>query len=294
MLTIVAQHADRLGQLAPKFDRSLRMRHIFHPTDLGSGGSAAFLHALRLAAALRASLTIMHVDDEGDRDASSLPGVRRALARWGYLKDANDVDGLKALGMGVRKVVAEGGSPVRSCLRHLEKHPTDLIVLATHQEQGLAAWSNRRVAEPLSRGSGEPTLFIPEGRPGFVDAATGGVSIRKVLIPIARDPGPQRAVDMISTLADALGQRAVTFVLLHVGTPDTRPGVALPVREGWTSREVTVPGDPVDVIVHEAADADLVVMTTKGHDGFLDILRGSTTERVMRGVRCPVLAVPAR
>jgi nucleotide-binding universal stress UspA family protein len=33
-------------------------------------------------------------------------------------------------------------------------------------------------------------------------------------------------------------------------------------------------------------------MATEGHQGFLDALRGSTTERVLRGALCPVLAVP--
>jgi nucleotide-binding universal stress UspA family protein len=38
--------------------------------------------------------------------------------------------------------------------------------------------------------------------------------------------------------------------------------------------------------------ADLIVMTTKGRHGFLDALRGSTTEQVLRHAWCPVLALP--
>jgi nucleotide-binding universal stress UspA family protein len=41
-----------------------------------------------------------------------------------------------------------------------------------------------------------------------------------------------------------------------------------------------------------ALKADLVVMATAGHHGFLDALRGSTTERVLRKLTCPLLAVP--
>jgi nucleotide-binding universal stress UspA family protein len=33
-------------------------------------------------------------------------------------------------------------------------------------------------------------------------------------------------------------------------------------------------------------------MATRGHDGVLDTLLGSHTERVLRAVRCPVLVVP--
>jgi len=43
----------------------------------------------------------------------------------------------------------------------------------------------------------------------------------------------------------------------------------------------------------EEHDVDLLAMTTSGHDGFLDVLRGSTTERVLHRAPCPVLSVHA-
>jgi nucleotide-binding universal stress UspA family protein len=50
----------------------------------------------------------------------------------------------------------------------------------------------------------------------------------------------------------------------------------------------------VDEIVQAdtAWSADLIIMTTEGHAGVLDALRGSTTERVLRRAPSPVLAVP--
>ena len=38
--------------------------------------------------------------------------------------------------------------------------------------------------------------------------------------------------------------------------------------------------------------SDLIGMPTMGHHGFLDALRGNTTERLLRQAPCPVLAVP--
>ena len=38
--------------------------------------------------------------------------------------------------------------------------------------------------------------------------------------------------------------------------------------------------------------ADLIAMTTDGPDGFLDGLRGTTSERVLRKARCPVANLP--
>jgi nucleotide-binding universal stress UspA family protein len=55
-------------------------------------------------------------------------------------------------------------------------------------------------------------------------------------------------------------------------------------------------GDPVDHILASAEtnEADLIVMAKRGQRTVLDALRGSTTERVVRGARCPVLVVPVR
>ncbi|HEY2183515.1 MAG TPA: universal stress protein, partial [Xanthobacteraceae bacterium] len=54
-------------------------------------------------------------------------------------------------------------------------------------------------------------------------------------------------------------------------------------------------GDVVNTIVDVAIefDVDFIGMPTAGHRNILDILRGSTTERVIRHAPCPVIAVPA-
>ena len=72
------------------------------------------------------------------------------------------------------------------------------------------------------------------------------------------------------------------------------PEVEVPLTEGWTMERLTRAGDVVEGILaaSEGRDADLIVMATEGHQGFLDALRGSTTERVLRGTKCAVLAVP--
>ena len=93
-----------------------------------------------------------------------------------------------------------------------------------------------------------------------------------------------------------LGCDEVDFTMLHVNKEvGDFPSAILPERDGWSWHRQTRSGDVVDQIVAVAGDtdADLIVMVTQGHDGFLDALRGSTTERVLRRVSCPVLAVPA-
>ena len=52
-------------------------------------------------------------------------------------------------------------------------------------------------------------------------------------------------------------------------------------------------GPLVETILHVAQERqmDLIAMPTAGHQGLLDALRGSTTERALRQAPCPVLAV---
>ena len=72
------------------------------------------------------------------------------------------------------------------------------------------------------------------------------------------------------------------------------PQINLPERDNWQVIEHCTNGKPEDVILDgiEEFDADVVVMSTMGEKGFLDALRGSTTERIVRSAPCPVLAVP--
>ncbi|MFZ1665322.1 MAG: universal stress protein, partial [Flavobacteriales bacterium] len=116
-----------------------------------------------------------------------------------------------------------------------------------------------------------------------------------ILVPVMVDPDPQRAIDMAVSTAKALADGRVRFTFLHVGGEYKAPVVTVPEHPNWTTEHMLRLGDPVQTIVDvaEATRADLVVMATKGHDGFLDMLRGSKTERVLRAVRCPIMAVPA-
>jgi nucleotide-binding universal stress UspA family protein len=80
--------------------------------------------------------------------------------------------------------------------------------------------------------------------------------------------------------------------LQHIGTK-------APVLENrLTSAQRLSPqlrtGNIVDGILQAAGEtaANLICTATAGHDGSLDAMRGSTTERVLRQAPCPVLAVP--
>lgn len=72
------------------------------------------------------------------------------------------------------------------------------------------------------------------------------------------------------------------------------PEVQCPEVPGWQWKKVNKTGDVIRGIVDTASDqeADLIVMSTDGRNGFLDALRGSHSERVLHHAHCPLLTVP--
>lgn len=271
--------------------------NIFHPSDFSESGEVAFAHALKIALESKSKLDIMHVERHISPEKAywtEYPAVRSTLARWGVLPDGVGPEEVAKVGLLVRKVLTPGSDPLQSMLRHFRRFPPDLIVLATHQREGLDRWLHKATAEPLARKSGAMTLFVPcEGR-GFINLASGAVSLRRILIPMDYDPDPQTAIDKVSLLARGLNCTEGEFRLLHVGKEEKMPMVDLP-RADWSYKSIVTQGNVVDEILKAEKEwhADLVVLMTQGHLDFLDALRGSTTERVLRGADCPILAIPA-
>jgi nucleotide-binding universal stress UspA family protein len=277
------------------------LMRIVHPSDSSKSSGTAFAHALKIALQSRAELEIVHVQrhevgSEKDSHWTNFPCVRATLARWEILTADAKREDVADLGLRVKKVLDSQADPLQAMIAYCEEHPPDLLVLATHQREGLSRWLHKAVAEPLARRSRAMTLFVPEDAGSFVSPATGVVSLRRVLVPVDHAPSAQAALEEAFSLASGFDRRGVVFKLLHVGTDRGMPTLYLPHRVGWRWDERLVSGDPVECILKEAADwaPDLVVMATQGHQDFLDALRGSTTERVLRGVHCPVLAVPQK
>ena len=267
---------------------------ILHPSDFSAASEVAFAHALKAALITKAQLTVMHVSPGMTTEWTDFPGVRDTLARWGLLPQDSPRSAVPTLGIDVRKVLAHDRDPVKSVLAFLERHPADLIVLATHQHEGRSRWLRQSVAEPVARQAGQMTLFIPHGVEGFVSRHDGSVSLQNILIPIAPIPRAQPAMAAAVRLVHRLQCPAGTFTTLFVGAPGDAPAVRCPTVPGWQWNCIVRSGDVIDAIVQMAGymATDLIVMATDGRNGFLDALRGSHSERVLRRTPCPLLAIP--
>ena len=272
----------------------VELESVFHPSDFSEASAVAFAHALKIALVARAKLIMLHVEGSRSAEWQDFPGVRDTLERWGLIPKGSPKSAVGQLGIEVTKFIGWSKDPVRTCLDFLETHPTDLIVLAIHQHQGRMRWLDKSVGKPLARSAGQMTLFIPHGVKGFVSQQDGSISLNNILIPVTMKPRPQPSLEAAARLIRNLQLPAGVVTLLHVGPAAEAPAVALSKYTDWTWNSVAKTGEPAEVILQTATElpADLIIMTTGGRDGFLDGLRGTTSERVLQKARCPVVNLP--
>lgn len=271
-----------------------RIQTIFHPSDFSAASEIAFAHALKIALVGGSALHMLHVTSDLSLEWDEFPAVRSTLERWALIPANSPKSAVIGLGIDVKKVICSSSRPIKGCLDYLDSFPADLIVLAVHQHQGRMEWLERRIGGPLARRAGEVTLFLPEGAKGFVSFADGTISLRKIVIPIAVEPSFEPAIAAASRLIDWLRLPPGTVTLVHAGSQDDLPYLELPRNTAWTWRTEVQNSDPTQLILNvaEREHADLILMTTRGTQGFLDALRGRVSERVLRGAPCAVASVP--
>jgi nucleotide-binding universal stress UspA family protein len=273
------------------------VRSVLHLSDFSAASENAFAHALAIALFRDTTFTIAHAKGKNlaGHEWTKFPSVRSTLEKWGLLDKGSPRSAVfDKLAIRVKKLVLEDRNPVSATLEYLKISPTDLIVLATEGRKGLPQWIQPSIAEKLARRSKTMTLFVPKDAHGFVSLADGSLTFHNVLIPVDRQPNPQAAIHIATRAAKTLGDNTVQITLLHVGAPTAMPAMDLPMDPSWSWNSVIERGNVVAQIMKEAnrRPADLIVMMTEGHNGFLDALRGSVTVQVLRQAPCPVLTVP--
>lgn len=265
--------------------------YVLHATAFDS--PAAFEHALCIGLAARGQLDIVHVDkvdDGGDWDL--FPGVRSTLSRWGLLDAAAPTSAVSQLGLKVIKHDVSGGSPPRALGAYLEQGALDLLVLGTGTRARLGQVLQPSVAEALARRSSAPTLFVPDSASGFVSATSGVPRLGTIVLPVGGPLPPTPAIDFAMRLARLLGQEPE---LHHLHVENGADQAMDEFSRDAPGLRAVRQGPLVDTICDYAdeVDADLIVMTTAGHDSFRDAALGSTTEQVLRRANRALVAVPA-
>jgi nucleotide-binding universal stress UspA family protein len=132
----------------------LRIRNILFPTDFSSYSNQAYLHAVAIAEAHHASMTLMYVN---------VPGQSGDAAYWRELleqiRPANPA-------IAVKHVFLEG-DPATEIVRYAREAGVDRIVMGTHGRTGTERLLMGSVAEKVLRDAPCSVLVVklPRARP---------------------------------------------------------------------------------------------------------------------------------
>jgi nucleotide-binding universal stress UspA family protein len=93
----------------------------------------------------------------------------------------------------------------------------------------------------------------------------GGLSVSEHYVP---DPSQRTAEDLVQVIKEELGDQPPVLVQPRV-------------RQG----------SPAKMLIEESAEADLLVVGTRGRGGFAGLVLGSVSQHVAAYARCPVTVV---
>ena len=273
-----------------------QVRDVLYPTDLTPEAERAFEHARFLAESFQARLTLYHAVEFPDPVYVHW-GFNRSHAVWLEIeKSARQQLLHKAETLSVSHAVEveRAASAQRSLMALIRKQQPGLVVMATHGRGGLGHVLMGSVTEFVFQHAFRPVLCVREPEHG------GALPYKRILVPTDLSLGSRLAFPIAARFARQFGSE---ILALHVtGSSVAGPARELP-SEAWLWRffERDFPGSPITAQLQHGAvwqrivetakleKADLIVMSTRGHDSLSDRVMGSNTERVVRHAPCPVL-----
>lgn len=270
------------------------VRYILHPSDFSEASEVAFDHALSLAVHGGAHFTLLHA--VGRRATDNWPGYPSARSRIAQWSAAGSIHGFedRVRQATITKREMDVRDPAAAAGLFVEKHPVDMLVLATKSRRGLSRLLGPPRAETLARETKLLTLFVPDVARPFVHRATGDLSLHRILIPVDPATDPRPAMSQAVSAAAMLRNPSVEITLLHVGEGADEVTTDVPDLPFCRWHVVRRSGDVVDEILRtaEASGADAIYMSTAWNRAQLLRTGHGVTEAILDSATCPVVAVP--
>ena len=274
--------------------RAAAYPHILCVVEASPDGEAAFLHALRIALAGPSKLTLLHVGAEPpDRSLwSRLPGVRETLVRWGHIEpEVDKAEVAERVGIVVTKFAVRDEDLAAAVSEFAMRQPTHLVVMATSDDSRRRLIRSGSAELRVLRQAKVPMLILPRGAAGFVNPQTGQTRLRDLLVPVDHQPDARTTLALAGTLCEDLAEGMVEARALYAGSVDAVPRYLLSSTPSCHWDWQLTDADLLEAV--EAQPADLIAVPTAGPDGLRERFTGSTFDRLLARLRCPVLAVPA-
>lgn len=296
---------------------------------VGIDGSEASLHAAEWAASYARNHGLgLHLVC-----AYAVPSFTTAALDGGYaaLDDTAIAEGARAVLEEAKARVARFGVPVTGAVATGDaaavlvelSQGARVAVVGTRGRGGFTERLLGTVSSALPAHAACPTIVVPH-RPAAVEGVTDGagpsddVQVRRIVVGVDGSPAAEYALHRAVQEAEVWGAEltALTGVPVAAGAGllawlpaavdreavlrDVAEGLdivvdrALVDHPGVTVERRTVDGTGAQQLMAASAEADLLIVGSRGRGGFTGMLLGSTSQAVLHHSACPVMVVTAR
>lgn len=295
-------------------------KHLLVPLDGSRLAEAALPAAAVLAAALDASVTLLHIIE---RDAPAEIHGERHLTRkdeaFAYLEEVAKNAFPPDVKVSTHVHRAEVTDVARSIVDHTDELEPDLIVMCTHGQGGLRDLLAGSIAQQVTGMGATPVLLIrPE------EGAQPTPRFNRILLAMDGKTEHERGLEVVGEMAKKLNARLHLLTVIEtlgtLGGKEAATGRLLPsataamldlAEEGacehlqthlddFAGQGVDVSaevlrGDPAQVIAQTAKEEGdrLIVLGTHGKAGTGAFWHGSVAPRVLAQTHIPLLLIPA-
>ena len=289
--------------------KMVQIQNILCPVDFFPASQRALEYATALARNYEARLHILHVVSPVLPTSYEFSINTADLTRSFEQQTLATVEkmGQSARSSGIEVNTAVRTGDIADELKvSIGETATDFMVMGTHGRRGFERWFMGSVTERLLRHATVPVLILSDAHADLRVPP----DLKKILVTTDFSEGTNEAMSYSLSLAQ---EARAEVTLLHVvqHTPEQAESVK-PLTEvlaehldsmvpdearDWCEVHSSVEiGTPYQRIIAatEDSDIDLLVMNIHGKGMVERALMGSTAERVIRAVTCPVLAVPAK
>jgi nucleotide-binding universal stress UspA family protein len=196
-------------------------------------------------------------------------------------------------GLTVNEKLVEGTDIAETIITEAENGNYDLVVMGNSgSEESELDLHLGSVARKVSSSVKTPIMIVRKK-----------IEIRKILIPVDGSVKEGKALQNASAIAKATGSRVVLLHVQETSLLRLKPEIkgfglkilenASRVFEGMQLEQKLVSGDPANIIIQTAiqADVDLIVMSKGGRAALKDFFLGSVSDHVLHHATVPIFLV---
>jgi nucleotide-binding universal stress UspA family protein len=319
-----ASHNEPAGMLHENATHPLKWQTILAATDLSANSLVAIQYACNLAKLTQGTIILLHVFELPV--FASKPDIYFSSRDVTFEFDAAQSAALERLHT-IRDEIVNPQVPCVSNMRigilyeeivdEAEKRRADLIVVGTQGMSGVAKFLMGSTAERVCRHAPCSVLVVRHEPTSDELSAAGELKLRKILVPTDLSKNSATAINYATRLAKLTGAHLTLTHVFQIPDYATNPGIYLSptapqsdiaaaqcraldhlqslceniTASGGKCNAGMRTGVPSQEIIGEAKKIapDLIVVGTQGATAIARFLTGSTAERVLRHVPCPVL-----